>query len=65
MTRKALLRIIDKMATSVYTRGQTVYQEGQPAANVYIVLSGEFELARKLPRGDKVFDSLSVGNQGA
>lgn len=43
-----------------FVRGQTVYFEGQSADFVYIVWKGEFELAKKLPRTDRVFDGSNL-----
>ena len=52
-----------------FTRGQTVYHEGQPAHAIYIVYKGEFELAKKLPRADRAFDGANLntlsGSTGA
>ena len=48
-----------------FSRGQTVYQEGQPANAIYIVNKGEFELAKKLPRADRAFDGANLNTLGS
>ena len=35
-----------------FCRGQIVYNQGDPVDYIYLVLKGEFELCRKLPRSD-------------
>ena len=40
-----------------YTRGQTVYKQGNPADHVYIVRKGEFELEKRLPRKGVAHDN--------
>ena len=36
-----------------YIRGQIVFKEGKPADQVYIVVSGEFEMVKKLAKADR------------
>ena len=47
-----------------FVRGQTVYSEGSPANCVYIVYKGEFELAKKLPKQERQYDSANLNSLG-
>ena len=55
-TRKAIQRFNNCLKSLKFTRGQTVYAEGNPADCVYIVYKGEFELAKKLPKPERLSD---------
>ena len=37
-----------------------MYKEGEEAGAIFIVYKGEFEQAKKLPRGDKIFDNSNL-----
>ena len=51
-SKKALVFFTKFLKKVEFTRGQTVYAEGTYAKSIYIVCDGEFELSKKLPRGD-------------
>ena len=59
-SRKAISRFTFLLKRKKFTRGQTVYAEGMPAEKIFIVFKGEFELAKKLPRGDTVFEGATL-----
>lgn len=64
-TRKAIMKYSNYLKPMKFSRGQTVYQEGQPANAIYIVNKGEFELAKKLPRADRAFDGANLNTLGS
>ena len=63
-TRKAIMRYTHFLKQVKFTRGQTVYAEGSPATSIFIVFKGEFELAKKLPRSDRLFDGSNLNTLG-
>ena len=63
-TRKAIQRFNNCLKSLKFTRGQTVYAEGMPADCVYIVYKGEFELAKKLPKPDRLSDGQNLNTLG-
>ena len=52
LTRNKIMTFIDYLIKEKYTRGETVYKEGEKAEFIYIVKKGEFELERMLPHHD-------------
>ena len=63
-TRKAITKYMHNLKPLKFVRGQTVYTEGLPASAIYIVVKGEFELAKKLPRVDRPFDGANLSTLG-
>jgi len=63
-TRKAIQRYTHYLKPLKFVRGQTVYAEGSPANNVYIVFKGEFELGKKLPKQERHYDGGSLNGAG-
>lgn len=61
-SKKALVLFTKFLKKVEFTRGQTVYSEGSYAKSIYIVWSGEFELSKKLPKGEAVISEQNLGN---
>lgn len=61
-SKKALVLFTKYLKKVEFTRGQTVYSEGSYAKSIYIVWSGEFELSRKLPKGQAVISEQNLAN---
>ena len=40
----------------------TVYTEGDLATHIFIVYKGEFEMAKRLPKSDKVLDNANLNH---
>ena len=59
-SRKAISKFTYLLKREKFTRGQTVYAEGQEADKIFIVQKGEFELSKKLPRGDQMFEGQNL-----
>ena len=64
-SRKAIHRYTNYLKLVKFTRGMTVYQENEEALFIYIVYKGEFEQSKKLPRGDRIFDTHNLLSTGA
>ena len=52
LTKSKITTYIPYLEKERYTRGETVYKEGDPALCIYIVKAGEFELERKIGHFD-------------
>lgn len=59
-SKKAISRYANYLSKVKFLRGQTVYNEGDAANFVYIVQKGEFEVIKRLPKGDKIYDGVNL-----
>jgi CRP-like cAMP-binding protein len=70
LTDAELGMISQKIVTKSYTRGQTIFQEGEQTGGIYLVKKGKVEISKKTPDGWKqtlavlaenhIFGELSV-----